>query len=313
MTQQNLADKSAQAVQTEPERPYKLFNVTLARKTMLSPHMCRLTFRGETIYEMSVDAPDQRIKLFFPDPSGNPSALPDDGSWMKAYQALPDDRRPARRTYTIRALRPDELDIDFVLHGETGPASKWATRAREGDPLQIVAPNAKFDGDAGGYEWSPPKGVRRALLIGDETALPAIAGILETLARQEERPLVSAYVEVPAPEDCIALSVFSELMLKWMPRGAGIRAGDLMIEAAAQATLPERASDSNAAALPDINLDETIMWEKATMTEASDIYVWVAGEAQAVKTMRRILIQERGLDRKATNLMGYWRDGHVLD
>ncbi len=312
MTQQNLADKSAQAVQTEPERPYKLFNVTLARKTMLSPHMCRLTFRGATMHEMSVDAPDQRIKLFFPAPSGEPSALPDDGSWMKAYQALPDDRRPARRTYTIRALRPDELDIDFVLHGETGPASKWATRACEGDPLQIVAPNAKFGGDAGGYEWSPPKGIRRALLIGDETALPAIAGILETLVQQGERPLVSTYIEVPAQDDCIVLTAFPELTLKWMPRSAGVRPGDLMIEAAAQAILPERVPTAEAAVLPDINLDETIMWEKAT-TQASDIYVWVAGEAQAVKTMRRILIQERGLDRKATNLMGYWRDGHVLD
>jgi len=285
--------------------------VSLARKVMLSPHLCRLTFRGSLMHEMSVDAPDQRIKLFFPAPSGEPSALPDDGSWMKAYQALADEHRPARRTYTIRALRSDELDIDFVLHGETGPASKWAIRAEVGDTLQIVAPNAKFGRDAGGYEWSPPQGVRHALLIGDETALPAIAGILETLAGQDVRPIVNAYVEVPSPDDCIALSAFPELTLTWMPRGAGIRAGDLMIGAAGQAVLPVQPAGATVV-LPDINLDETIMWEKAS-AEAADIYVWVAGEAQAVKTMRRILIQERGLDRKATNLMGYWRDGHVLD
>jgi NADPH-dependent ferric siderophore reductase len=61
------------------------------------------------------------------------------------------------RTYTIRALRREacEVDVDFVLHGVNGPASAWATTARMGDRLQMVAPNLAYAGDPGGYEWKP--------------------------------------------------------------------------------------------------------------------------------------------------------------
>ncbi|MGV8584389.1 siderophore-interacting protein, partial [Pseudomonas aeruginosa] len=89
--------------------------------------------------------------------------------------------RPPMRTYTIRALRAEqeEVDVEFVLHGENGPASAWATHARIGDRLQLAAPNRQYGDDPGGYEWKPPAGVRHILLIADETALPAVAGILE--------------------------------------------------------------------------------------------------------------------------------------
>ncbi len=84
-----------------------------------------------------------------------------------------------------------------MLHGETGPASRWAAHAKPGDRLQIVAPDAAFDADPGGYEWLPPDGVRQVLLIGDETALPAIAAILEQLALHPDPPRVQAFIEVP--------------------------------------------------------------------------------------------------------------------
>ncbi len=57
----------------------------------------------------------------------------------------------------------------------------------------IVAPNAAFEVDSGGYEWTPPDGLRNALLIADETALPAAKGILESLARQPHPPRVQAF------------------------------------------------------------------------------------------------------------------------
>jgi NADPH-dependent ferric siderophore reductase len=59
------------------------------------------------------------------------------------------------RTYTIRRLAGDQLDVDFVLHGDNGPASRWALRAQEGDAIQISAPNARCDEKIGGYTGSP--------------------------------------------------------------------------------------------------------------------------------------------------------------
>ncbi len=93
---------------------------------------------------------------------------------------MPANQRPAMRTYTIRHLRAEqgEVDIDFVLHGETGPASRWAIRSGVGEPIQIVAPDRQFSAqDAGGFEWKPPHTLKHLLLVADATALPAALGI----------------------------------------------------------------------------------------------------------------------------------------
>jgi len=84
---------------------------------------------GADVANMRTCAPDQRIKVFFPDAAGKAPALSAD-TWLADYQAMSPADRPPRRTYTIRALRPSdrEVDIDFVLHGSTGPASHWRRR-----------------------------------------------------------------------------------------------------------------------------------------------------------------------------------------
>lgn len=112
------------------------------------------------------------------------------------------------RTYTIRALRParGEVDVEFVLHGDNGPASRWAMRARPGDRLAMTAPLASAGGEKLGYEWKPPRGVRRILIIADETALPAAAGIFETLDDLPLAPRVEALIEVPRSDDIQPLS-----------------------------------------------------------------------------------------------------------
>jgi NADPH-dependent ferric siderophore reductase len=111
--------------------PYKLFDVILHRKTLLSPHMMRITLASPAVKEMATWAPDQRVKLFFPAADGSPARLAQGEGWYARFKAMIADRRPAMRTYTIRHLRAEqgEVDIDFVLHGETGPASRWALRA----------------------------------------------------------------------------------------------------------------------------------------------------------------------------------------
>ncbi|HCF4202736.1 TPA: siderophore-interacting protein [Pseudomonas aeruginosa] len=297
---------------------YRLFNVELKRREQLSPALTRFVFGGPEVAEMKTLAADQRIKIFFPDASGQPPSLPGGSEWYQAYRSVEPARRPPMRTYTIRALRAEqeEVDVEFVLHGENGPASAWATHARIGDRLQLAAPNRQYGDDPGGYEWKPPAGVRHILLIADETALPAVAGILEELAGEAEPPVVEAFLEVPGEADILDLPATPGARLHWLPRHqAGIhsRNGERMIEAARQARLPEREVAGGAAQeLEDIDIDEEILWELAS-PESGSFYAWVAGESAAVMAIRRYLVQERGIDKRHLTLMGYWRLGKVFD
>ncbi|ETD73634.1 iron utilization protein [Pseudomonas aeruginosa] len=297
---------------------YRLFNVELKRREQLSPALTRFVFGGPEVAEMKTLAADQRIKIFFPDASGQPPSLPGGSEWYQAYRSVEPARRPPMRTYTIRALRAEqeEVDVEFVLHGENGPASAWATHARIGDRLQLAAPNRQYGDDPGGYEWKPPAGVRHILLIADETALPAVAGILEELAGEAEPPVVEAFLEVPGEADILDLPAIPGARLHWLPRHqAGIhsRNGERMIEAARQARLPEREVAGGAAQeLEDIDIDEEILWELAS-PESGSFYAWVAGESAAVMAIRRYLVQERGIDKRHLTLMGYWRLGKVFD
>ena len=297
---------------------YRLFNVELKRREQLSPALTRFVFGGPEVAEMKTLAADQRIKIFFPDASGQPPNLPGGSEWYQAYRSVEPARRPPMRTYTIRALRAEqeEVDVEFVLHGENGPASAWATHARIGDRLQLAAPNRQYGDDPGGYEWKPPAGVRHILLIADETALPAVAGILEELAGEAEPPVVEAFLEVPGEADILDLPAIPAARLHWLPRHQGgihSRNGERMIEAARQARLPEREVAGGAAQeLEDIDIDEEILWELAS-PESGSFYAWVAGESAAVMAIRRYLVQERGIDKRHLTLMGYWRAGRTFD
>ena len=294
--------------------PYRIFDVTLARFADVSPHLRRLTFTGPEVADMTTIAPDQRIKIFFPKDGAAPN-VPKDGDWYKSWKALPVSERVPMRTYTIRHLRADrcEVDIDFVLHGETGPASRWATRARPGDRVQMSAPNRLSQSQIDGYEWKPPAGVRNILLVADETALPALAGILDELARRPDLPRVEAFIEVPSNEDRIALATWDGLTLHWLAReDADLRPGDLMIDAVRRARLPQGAAAADLV-LEDIDIDANVPWERAAPIDGGDFYAWIAGESEAVMAIRRFLIKDKGLDRRTLNLMGYWRFGKVYE
>ncbi|WP_248920813.1 siderophore-interacting protein [Pseudomonas entomophila] len=295
--------------------PYRIFDVQLKAIEPLSPSLCRFVFTGPEVAHMNTLAPDQRIKLFFPTPAGQPPRLPKDGQWQQARRDLAPQDTPPMRTYTIRALRREacEVDVDFVLHGVNGPASAWATQAKVGDRLQMVAPNLAYTDDPGGYEWKPPRSARRILLIGDETALPAIAGILEHLAQDAADLPVETFIEVPLEEDCVALRHSPATRLHWLPRDL-LRCGhgQAMRHAVRElASLPSvRASGS--VELEEVDIDQRILWELAS-GEGGDFYAWIAGESATVMDIRRFLIKERGLPRESLTLMGYWRDGRTFD
>ncbi|MFJ4157614.1 siderophore-interacting protein [Pseudomonas sp. NPDC089752] len=295
--------------------PYRLFDLQLKQRITLSPSLTRLVFTGQNVAVMSSLAPDQRVKLFFPAPDGSLPLLPNGSHWKAAHSALSPQQRPPMRTYTIRALRPEalEVDVDFVLHGVNGPASAWATQAKVGDPLQMLAPNLAHAGDPGGYEWKPPQGVRNVLLAGDETALPAIAGILEQLADEQPDLAVEAFVEVPLESDCLALRHSPATRLHWLPRDTLQCAhGQAMQHAVRElASLPQGQA-APGGRLEEVDIEKRILWDRSSSTR-SEFYAWVAGESAAVMDIRRHLIKERRLQRECLTLMGYWRAGRTFD
>ncbi|MDN3223900.1 siderophore-interacting protein [Pseudomonas nunensis] len=291
--------------------PYKIFDAVLQRKQTLSPHMMRVTLAGPMVTDMATWAPDQRVKLFFPAEDGSPARLSHEDGWYARYRSMPVAQRPAMRTYTIRHLRADqgEVDIDFVLHGETGPASRWAIRSVPGASIQITAPDRHFTAqDAGGFEWKPPQALKQLLLVADATALPAALGILDELSVLDEPPLTQAIFEVDSLEDALPVPDWPGLSVEWLVRDHA-SAGSLMVEAVQRANLPSYVSKESVE-LAEVNVDEEILWE--TSASASDgFYGWIAGETVAVMSLRKYLIKERGIPRESLNLMGYWRYNKV--
>lgn len=289
--------------------PYKLFDVVLRHKHQLSPHLMRITLASPVVTEMATWAPDQRVKLFFPAADGSPSRLAQGEGWYARFRSMLVNRRPAMRTYTIRHLRAElgEVDIDFVLHGETGPASRWALRAQPGESMQILAPDSRFSAqEAGGFEWKPPQTLKQLLLVADATALPAAMGILEELAALAEPPQAQVFFEVDSREDMLTVPDWPGLSVQWLIRDHAA-AGTLMVDAVRQATLPVDASPvGQAVELADVDIEEEILWEIAD-TAGEGFYGWIAGESAAVMSLRKYLIKERGIPRESLNLMGYWR------
>jgi NADPH-dependent ferric siderophore reductase len=216
------------------------------------------------------------------------------------------------RTYTLRQLRAEqgEVDVDFVLHGETGPASRWAIHARPGDRVVLLAPDADCADSSEGWEWKPPAGVGQVLLVADETALPAVAGILEELAARVDPPRTLALLEVAQAGDAVRLKAPATAELVWLPRGQAAYGAPLL-----QAVQARLAASSVVAGeeLEEIDVDAQILWEQADASVAGPLYAWVAGEAGAVMAIRRHLVRECGLDRRTITFMGYWRHGKVLD
>ncbi|MFJ7106843.1 siderophore-interacting protein [Pseudomonas sp. NPDC098740] len=292
--------------------PYKIFDAVLRHKKALSPHLMRVTLAGPMVTEMATWAPDQRVKLFFPAVDGSPARLAHGDGWYARYRSMPVAQRPAMRTYTIRHLRAEqgEVDIDFVLHGETGPASRWAIHAVAGEPIQIVAPDRQFSADdAGGFEWKPPKQLKHLLLVADATALPAALGILDELAALAVPPITQAFFEVDSVDDPLPVPDWPGLSVEWLIRDrvTATGVGSLMVGAVRRAILPPSSSQVfEAVELAEVDVHEDMLWE--TSESARDgFYGWVAGETVAVMSLRKYLIKECGIAKESLNLMGYWR------
>ena len=186
--------------------------------------------------------------------------------------------------------------------------------ARPGDRLAMTAPAAGADGPTLGYEWKPPQGVRRILIIADETALPAAAGILETLDDLPLKPKVEALFEVPRGDDVQPLPQAAKL--RWLARDAepGCQHGELLMRALRDIDLQKEIQalgGTPTSPTPQDKSDdeEGPLWEPATLDDSAPFYAWIAAETKVAMQLRRYLINECGLPKQYVTSMGYWRLG----
>lgn len=301
--------------------PIRAFEVAVAAVHQLSPHLLRVTFTGADLDYFGSNAHGQtldlRIKVMVPSPGAPLPDFSDLGEgWYQGWLAMDPDTRGYMRTYTVRSLRPGrpgveglpavaaELDVDFVLHldGGSGPAARWAAGAAPGDRLAIIGPDARA-GDCLGIEFDPA-GATRLLLVGDETAVPAISAILESLPATVSG---HAVLEVPTAEDFLDVDTDASVEITWLARG-GRGHGELLQEAVRKVIAPaacHRGEEPEA-----VDVDETILWETPEGVDTGrGFYAWIAGEAAAVRELRRYLVRDVGVDRNSVAFMGYWRLG----
>jgi NADPH-dependent ferric siderophore reductase len=252
-----------------------LHPVSVVASRRLSPQMVRVTFSGPTLADFADDGPDQRCKVFLPRSGRTAPPVPAGPDWYLAWRQLPDLERPIMRTYTVRRSRPAarEVDIDFVLREGTGPGTRWAAQARPGDRVTLLGPRA---------DYFPPVGVDTQLLVGDATALPAIASIVEGLTVDQR---ARVFLEVDTPADELALISCADVTVTWLHLG-GCEPGrsTLLLDAVRAAELPP-----------------------------GRMSAWIAGEAAIVRTVRRHLVCERRLSAADIQFAGYWRVGAPID
>ncbi|WP_412543270.1 siderophore-interacting protein [Longispora sp. K20-0274] len=288
--------------------PWRFFPARVARVRRLSPSFVRLTFAGADLRHFADNGYDQRIKLIVPLPGSGVAHMPTGADWHAQWRALPDGRRNPVRTYTVRSVRTgdSEVDVDMVLHGDGGgPAGRFAADARAGDQVLLLGPDARFDGPHGGREFQPTADT--VLLAGDETAVPAVAAILERLPAHLTG---EAVLEVPHAADVLDLAAPPGIRVSWRaredaPPGTGLLPA---VRGAAARLLPP----APGVAVADVDVDREILWEvPQEPAPSADLYAWIAGEAAVVRALRRHLVAERGLDRRAVAFMGYWRLGRA--
>jgi len=290
---------------------YRVFSVRVAAVTSLTPSFVRVTLTGDALADFSSVGLDQRIKLVLPIPGHGFTDLPDGEDWYAAWRALPDAVRNPLRTYTVRSFRPDarELDIDFVAHGDTGPASRWVSSCRVGEELRIVGPavpSSPAELPTGAAEFDPGA-ANRILLAGDETAAPAICAILEAL---DVATVGHVFIEVPTDADRLPVTAPAGVEVRWIARNGashGVRMTD-QVHAWAS-TVAAGPESGGAPELVDVDVDEQVLWDVPAAEPSRPVYAWIAGEAGCVKELRRHLVRGVGLDRKQVAFMGYWRHG----
>lgn len=234
--------------------------LNVLRVVDLTPRMRRITVGGPELAGFISLGSDDHIKLLFPQTEDERNAL----EGLEISAGIKDKPMPPMRDYTPRRydLDTQELDIDFVLHGD-GPASTWAAQAAPGQHLHIAGPRGSM---------VVPDIFDSYLLIGDETALPAIARRLEELPANR-RALVVVEVENALEEQPLNSAASVEVI--WVHRDATT---EKLLQTVTDLSIPE-----------------------------GDLYAWVATETALSRKVRRVLLDTHGLNEEFVKAAGYWR------
>jgi len=254
---------------TRVRHPLKFRLLQVARVQPLTPHLIRITLTGDDLHDFESASFDDHVKVFFPAPGTDKPAIPEAGPNGPVF---PEDQpRPVARDFTPRRYdrAARELDIEFAMH-EAGPAATWAAQAKVGQYLGIGGPRGSLVIPAG-FDWH--------LLIGDETALPAIARRLQELPAGTR---VAAVLEVADPSARIEFDTQAELHVVWRYRSESPYRGDALLQAVRDTYLPE-----------------------------GEGYVWAAGESATMRAVRYHLCTERGVDKSRIRAASYWKQGAV--
>jgi NADPH-dependent ferric siderophore reductase len=232
----------------------------------LTPGMVRIVLGGGDLDRIGMpDATDAYVNVAFR-PVG---ATYDEVFEPQAVRDThPRDQQPARRRYTVRAWDPVAhlLTMDFVVHGDAGVAGPWAAAARPGDVLV-------FTGPSGAYRPAPETDWH--LMVGDESALPAVAASLEALP-SGARAVVRLVCDGPTHE--VDLPTGADVDLRWLHRGGGPEDADLLVDA-----------------VRDLEF------------RPGRPFGFVHGEADEIRAVRHHLLHDRGLTRADLSCSPYWR------
>ena len=243
----------------------------VVRATWLTPSMRRVVFTGSDLACLQeMPCTDHYLKILFA-PHGCDYRWPFDPDQIKAVE--PAHRWPVTRTYTVRSYDAgrNEMAVDFVVHGDEGLAGPWAARAVPGDRIG-------FFGPGGGYAPDPSADCH--LLVGDESAIPAIGAALDRLGATAR---ARVFLEVAGPDDELELSASPDVHVTWVHR-AGRPYGDALAEAVRTAGVP-----------------------------AGDVQAFVHGNAEMIRQLRRHLFTELDFNRQRVSMSGYWRTGQTED
>lgn len=235
----------------------------------ITPRLKRVTFGSSEFDRFVTPFPDQFATLIFPlAGQERPLIEPVGFNWVD-FQKIPEEVRPIARNYTVRRVYPErgELDIDFVLHEAYGFGADWAARAEPGMIAGMWGPRVGYN---------PDESVAWQLLVGDETAVPAIGAILEALPAGARATVI---IEVADHLDEIELPTRGDIDLRWLHRQPGTHGEpDLLLNAVREQVFPD-----------------------------GPMYVWAAGEIGLTTRLNHDLRRERGLKTPSISAIGYWR------
>jgi NADPH-dependent ferric siderophore reductase len=254
-----------------------LYRAHVLRSERVTPHMVRVTFGGDELRELPRHGFDQWFRVFLPREDGTTDfdAVPEGfgmAGYLK-YMMASSHTRPLFRNYTVRTHRPEagELDVDFVAHGDDGVAGPWAQRARPGEPVVFLDQGRGFEprADAGSH-----------VLVGDESALPAVLGILRDLPRDATG---LALIEIPDAADAQPVEAPAGFDVRWLPRA-------------------DPAAPPGALALATL--------ERFAPPDPAALSAYLAGEQALVAGGRRHLVAI-GVPKQSIVFTGYWRIGRA--